>query len=240
MAPKDDDKPLELMAETETKMTNNGKNGKDSSKSKSKGGKNNSNGDMIDDANAMSDEDRALKERLETCVSTLINEADEIAVTPAIRLRAIDVIVTELRSATASMTSVPKPLKFLRPKYDILKGYYASIALDESVEGDKELIYLRARLGDVLAVLAMTLGKHGEKSYMYSRHCSILLIVGEYDIFFLNRTSIKNLIPDYLLLPSVPPLRDGYNDDDDDDDAKQRSVSLSTLNSRGQEITTYS
>ena len=235
MAPKDDDKPLELMAETETKMTNNGKNGKDSSKSKSKGSKNN-NGDIIDDTNAMSDEDRALKERLETCVSTLINEADEIAVTPAIRLKAIDVIVTELRSATASMTSVPKPLKFLRPKYDILKGYYASIALDKSVEGDKEMIYLRARLGDVLAVLAMTLGKHGKKKVIL--YCSILLIVGEYDIFFFNRTSINNIIPDYLLLPSVPPLRDGYNDDDDD--AKQRSVSLSTLNSRGRKITTYS
>ena len=167
MAPKDDDKPLELMAETETKTTNNGKNGKDSSKSKSKGGKNNI-GDIIDDTNAMSDEDRALKERLETCVSTLINEADEIAVTPAIRLKAIDVIVAELRSATASMTSVPKPLKFLRPKYDILKGYYASIALDKSVEGDKEMIYLRARLGDVLAVLAMTLGKHGKKKLLHA------------------------------------------------------------------------
>lgn len=166
MAPKDDDKPLELMAETETKMTNNGKNnGKDSTKSKSKSNKNNggkNNGDIIDDTNAMSDEDRALKERLETCVSTLINEASEVAVTPAIRLKAMDVIVTELRSATASMTSVPKPLKFLRPKYDILKGYYTSIALDKSIEGDKEMMYLRARLGDVLAVLAMTLGKHGK------------------------------------------------------------------------------
>jgi 26S proteasome regulatory subunit N1 len=182
MAPKDDDKPLELMAETETKMTNNGKNnGKDSTKSKSKsnkknGGKNSNNGDIIDDTNAMSDEDRALKERLETCVSTLINEAAEVAVTPAIRLKAIDVIVTELRSATASMTSVPKPLKFLRPKYDILKGYYNSIALDKSVEGDKEMIYLRARLGDVLAVLAMTLGKHGTFVIILSTWFNFLLI----------------------------------------------------------------
>lgn len=177
MAPKDDDTPLELMAETETKMTNNGKNGKDSKSSTSKGGKN-SKGDIVDDKNAMSDEDRALKERLETCVSTIINEAAEVAVTPAIRLKAIDVIVTELRSATASMTSVPKPLKFLRPKYDILKRYYGSIALDKSVEGDKEMIYLRARLGDVLAVLAMTLGKHG-KLLLYSRHGQLSFIGGK-------------------------------------------------------------
>ncbi|KAL3762002.1 hypothetical protein ACHAW5_008226 [Stephanodiscus triporus] len=164
MAPKDDDKPLELMAETETKRK--GANGKKDDKKRSgkgKDGKKNDNGDMIDDSNAMSEEDRQLKERLETCVSTLINESNEAAVTPAIRLKAIDVIVAELRSATSSMTSVPKPLKFLRPKFDVLKGYYGSIAEDKGVEGDREMVYLRARLGDVLAVLAMTLGKHEER-----------------------------------------------------------------------------
>lgn len=160
MPPKDDDKPVELMAETETKRRAAANGKKDDKK---KGGKKKyDNGGEIDDTNTMSEEDRQLKERLETCVSTLINESNEEAVTPAIRLKAIDVIVTELRSATSSMTSVPKPLKFLRPKYDVLKGYYGSIAEDKSVEGDREMVYLRARLGDVLAVLAMTLGKHGE------------------------------------------------------------------------------
>jgi 26S proteasome regulatory subunit N1 len=163
MAPKSDDKPVELMAETETKKKD-GKNGTKDGNKKRKDGKKkkNDSGDVIDDANAMSEEDKQLKERLETCVSTLINESNEVAVTPAIRLKAIDVIVSELRSATSSMTSVPKPLKFLRPKYDALKGYYGSIAGDAGVDGDREMVYLRARLGDVLAVLAMTLGKHGE------------------------------------------------------------------------------
>ncbi len=163
MPPKDDDKPVELMAETETKRKAAAHGKKDDKK---KGGKKkNDSGGEIDDTNAMSEEDRQLKERLETCVSTLINESNEAAVTPAIRLKAIDVIVTELRSATSSMTSVPKPLKFLRPKYDVLKGYYGSIAEDKSVEDAREMVYLRARLGDVLAVLAMTLGKHGEFPY---------------------------------------------------------------------------
>jgi 26S proteasome regulatory subunit N1 len=161
MPPKDDDKPVELMAETQTKRKA-AANGKKDDKKKGGKKKNDNGGGEIDDANAMSEEDRQLKERLETCVSTLINESNEAAVTPAIRLKAIDVIVAELRSATSSMTSVPKPLKFLRPKYDVLKGYYGSIVEDESVEGDREMVYLRARLGDVLAVLAMTLGKHGE------------------------------------------------------------------------------
>lgn len=151
MAPKSNEKPVEIAAETESKKANN--DGKDKKKSKK-----NDNPDIIEDDNAMSEEDRELKERLETCVSTLINEKSEASVTTAIRLKALDVIVTELRSATSSMTSVPKPLKFLRPKYETLKEYYGTIG--ES--GEEEVVFLRARLGDVLAVLAMTLGKHGE------------------------------------------------------------------------------
>lgn len=108
-----------------------------------------------------SEEDRELKERLETCVSTLINkEADEKVTTP-IRLNALDVIVTELRSATSSMTSVPKPLKFLRPHYNDLKELYKKISSEEKSPAD--IIDLRARLADVLAVLAMTLGKQEDR-----------------------------------------------------------------------------
>jgi 26S proteasome regulatory subunit N1 len=154
MAPKSDEKPVELTAETESKKTtDNGK--KDKKKSKK-----NDNPDIVEDDNAMSEEDRELKERLETCVSTLINEKSEASVTTQIRLNALDVIVTELRSATSSMTSVPKPLKFLRPKFETLKEYYGTIGDDST---DKEVLFLRARLGDVLAVLAMTLGKHDER-----------------------------------------------------------------------------
>mmetsp|Transcript_37776 Transcript_37776/g.80694 ORF Transcript_37776/g.80694 Transcript_37776/m.80694 type:complete len:945 (-) Transcript_37776:128-2962(-) len=156
MAPKDDDKPVELMADTESKKHNGKKKPKDGKKKDKKSD------DIVDDENAMSEEDRELKERLETCVSTLINEANEASVTTPIRLKALDVIVTELRSATSSMTSVPKPLKFLRPKFDVLKEYHGDIG-DRDARGDKELLFLRARLGDVLAVLAMTLGKHEER-----------------------------------------------------------------------------
>lgn len=187
MAPKDsgeDDKPVELMAETKngsSKIKENGKKKKDASKkSKDKSKKSD---EIEDDQNAMSEEDKELKERLETCVSTLINEANEASVTIPIRLKALDVIVTELRSATSSMTSVPKPLKFLRPKFDSLKGYYESIqGGEEGAVTDKELLFLRARLGDVLAVLAMTLGKHGEYYFVWfaelwaSSHCIFILL----------------------------------------------------------------
>ena len=41
-----------------------------------------------------------------------------------IRTAALNQIRTEVASATSSMTSVPKPLKFLRPHYDAFKEYY--------------------------------------------------------------------------------------------------------------------
>ena len=38
--------------------------------------------------------------------------------------KALEDIRVEIRSATSSMTSVPKPLKFLRPHFDLFKKYY--------------------------------------------------------------------------------------------------------------------
>jgi len=108
----------------------------------------------------MSEEDKELKERLDTCVSTVLNEKNESAVTAPIRLKALDVIVTELRTATSSMTSVPKPLKFLRPHFAPLTSLYASIQNDSL---DTPMLELRARVADLLAVLAMTMGNHEER-----------------------------------------------------------------------------
>ena len=111
-------------------------------------------------ADTMSDEDKELKERLDTCVGTVQNKDQEAAVTAQIRLNALDVIVTELRTATASMTSVPKPLKFLRPHFASLTELYT--AVEKEGDNDLKMLELRARLADVLSVLAMTMGKHGE------------------------------------------------------------------------------
>lgn len=66
-------------------------------------------------------------------------------------------MVDELRSATSSMTSVPKPLKFLRGHWSELKECYGGLGGD-GADG----VFLKARLGDVLAVLAMTMGDRGE------------------------------------------------------------------------------
>lgn len=111
-------------------------------------------------ADTMSDEDKELKERLDTCVGTVSNKDQEAAVTAQIRLNALDVIVTELRTATASMTSVPKPLKFLRPHFASLTEVYTVV--EKEGDGDLAMIEMRARLADVVSVLAMTMGKPGK------------------------------------------------------------------------------
>jgi 26S proteasome regulatory subunit N1 len=113
---------------------------------------------------SMSEEDLELKERLETCVSTVINKEKEAAVTIALRQKALDVIVNELRTATSSMTSVPKPLKFLRPHFADIQTLYQSLVNNEAATAaaDNETLEFRARLSDVLSVLAMTMGKPGE------------------------------------------------------------------------------
>jgi 26S proteasome regulatory subunit N1 len=109
---------------------------------------------------ALSEEDKQLKERLDTCVATITNQSNEASVTVGIRQKALDVIVTELRTATSSMTSVPKPLKFLRPHFAAIKKVFTEF----SIATDNESIEFRARVADVLAVLAMTMGNPGECS----------------------------------------------------------------------------
>lgn len=150
MPPANEENAVGLTSETDKKSKKND----DAKVKKGKKGTD----EKEDAADAMSEEDQELKDRLETCVSTVLNVANEDAVTVPLRLKALDVIVTELRSATSSMTSVPKPLKFLRPHFDDIKKLHGSIA-----DSDGEMLGLRARLADVLAVLAMTMGKHEER-----------------------------------------------------------------------------
>ncbi|PWA58583.1 hypothetical protein CTI12_AA249380 [Artemisia annua] len=70
-------------------------------------------------------------------------------------MRFLDVsnpINQEIRTSTSSMTSVPKPLKFLRPHYGTLKSFYESMP-----ESD-----LKKLLADTLSVLALTMYADGE------------------------------------------------------------------------------
>ena len=164
MAPKDTDtKAVPVTAEADKKKD------EDDAKNTKKNNKGANSSDDLIQEDTMSEEDRELKERLETCVSTVLNEASEASVTIPIRNNALDVIVNELRTATSSMTSVPKPLKFLRPHFAPIKTLYTTF---QDADLEKDSLEFRARLADVLAVLAMTMGKPGEffAIFLKSKH----------------------------------------------------------------------
>jgi 26S proteasome regulatory subunit N1 len=137
---------------------------------------------------SMSEDDLELKERLETCVSTVINKEKEAAVTIALRQKALDVIVNELRTATSSMTSVPKPLKFLRPHFADIQTLYQSLVNNEAAAADNETLEFRARLADVLSVLAMTMGKPEERESLKYK----LLGMKDYDTLIAKGVASKH------------------------------------------------
>ncbi|XP_065855782.1 26S proteasome non-ATPase regulatory subunit 2 homolog A-like isoform X2 [Euphorbia lathyris] len=101
----------------------------------------------------LSDEDIALKQQLELYVER-IQYPD-----PGLQKVALESMRQEIRSATSSMTSVPKPLKFLRPHYGTLKAYY-----DTMVESEQ-----KKYLADILSVLVLTMSAEGERESLKYR-----------------------------------------------------------------------
>ncbi|MCO5574673.1 hypothetical protein L7F22_028463 [Adiantum nelumboides] len=93
----------------------------------------------------LSEEDLQLKNELEMLVERL--EA------------ALESLRTLIRTSTSSMTSVPKPLKFLRPHYPDLKKIYEQW----SDSSDKALF------AEILSVLAMTYSDSGERETLKFR-----------------------------------------------------------------------
>ncbi|CAF0712055.1 unnamed protein product [Brachionus calyciflorus] len=94
----------------------------------------------------LSDEDKQLKDELLLCVQRL-TESDEKLYKPA-----LEILRTKIKESTSSMTSVPKPLKFLRNQYDTLKSVYEKIH-DKTT---KEFC------ADIVSVLGMTISDKRE------------------------------------------------------------------------------
>ncbi|KAF8801079.1 26S proteasome regulatory complex, non-ATPase subcomplex, Rpn1 subunit [Phlegmacium glaucopus] len=88
----------------------------------------------------LSEEDQHLKDQLEMLVERLKESNAELY------RAALETLRTLIRTSTSSMTSVPKPLKFLRPHYPDLQALYETWPPSE----DKSLF------ADILSVLAMT------------------------------------------------------------------------------------
>ncbi|XP_060516372.1 26S proteasome non-ATPase regulatory subunit 2 [Cylas formicarius] len=124
-----------------------------------------------DDKSELSEEDKQLQDELNLCVERL-QENDE-----SLYLAALYALASRIKASTTSMTSVPKPLKFMRPHYDTMKQIYEKIK-DEKV---------KRVCADIVSVLTMTLGegreclkyrllsdldKIGEWGHEYVRHLS--------------------------------------------------------------------
>ncbi|XVE92732.1 hypothetical protein REPUB_Repub01dG0125000 [Reevesia pubescens] len=120
----------------------------------------------------LSEEDLALKQQLELYVER-VQDPD-----PGLQKVALESMREEIRTSTSSMTSVPKPLKFLRPHYGTLKAFYDTIP-----ESD-----LKKYLADILSVLALTMSAEGERESLKYR-----LLGSEGDIGSWGHEYVRNL-----------------------------------------------
>ncbi|KAJ3898257.1 armadillo-type protein [Lentinula edodes] len=92
------------------------------------------------DGDELSEEDLQLRSELEMLVERL-KESDTELYRPA-----LESLRTLIRTSTSSMTSVPKPLKFLRPHFPDLQTLYETWPASEN----------KSQFADILSVLAMT------------------------------------------------------------------------------------
>ncbi|EEF44376.1 26S proteasome non-ATPase regulatory subunit 2 homolog A [Ricinus communis] len=120
----------------------------------------------------LSDEDLALKQQLELYVERA-QDPD-----PALQKVALESMRQEIRTSTSSMTSVPKPLKFLRPHYGTLKAFYETMTDSD----------LKKLLADILSVLALTMSAEGERESLKYR-----LLGSESDIGSWGHEYVRNL-----------------------------------------------
>ncbi|KAI0406181.1 armadillo-type protein [Xylaria palmicola] len=132
-APKAADKGKGKAADSKPDEANEGKDGLPQAKGKQ-------DDDKVDATEELSEEDQQLKSELEMLVERL-TESDASLYKPA-----LEAMKTSIKTSTSSMTAVPKPLKFLRPHYELLTKLY-----EDWPEGDN-----KASLADVLSVIGMT------------------------------------------------------------------------------------
>lgn len=94
------------------------------------------------------DDNQVQQAEINTLVDAIKQDNEQLIVPALEQLRSI------IRESTTSMTSIPKPLKYLRNKYNDLKAAHSSIK-SEQVKRD---------LADIISILAMTITEGTSKS----------------------------------------------------------------------------
>ncbi|KAJ0970735.1 hypothetical protein J5N97_018694 [Dioscorea zingiberensis] len=128
----------------------------------------------------LSEEDLALKQQLELYVDR-VQDPD-----PGVQKFALESMRQEIRSSTSSMTSVPKPLKFLRPHYGTLKAYFEMVMDDSDLKCRSTLL--------IYSVLALTMSAEGERESLKYR-----LLGSEGDIGSWGHEYVRNLAGEIYL-----------------------------------------
>eukprot|EP00164_Ancoracysta_twista_P000419 GFYU01000568.1.p1 GENE.GFYU01000568.1~~GFYU01000568.1.p1 ORF type:complete len:882 (-),score=333.91 GFYU01000568.1:196-2841(-) len=157
----------------------------------------------------MTEEDLKLKADLELMVER-VSDAK-----PEIQKAALDNLTKEIRESTSSMTSIPKPLKFLRPHFKTCKDVYDGLAAGSPN---------KAQFADVLSVMAMTMGKKDERESLNFRlqggattlkewgHEYIRTLCGEIPAEFTVREKDGKGVDDLLkLVDDIVPIHIGHN-----------------------------
>ncbi|RKP21880.1 26S proteasome regulatory complex, non-ATPase subcomplex, Rpn1 subunit [Rozella allomycis CSF55] len=99
----------------------------------------------------LNEEDMNLKQELEHLVERLGDKNEEH------QRQALEGLKNSIRTATTSMTSVPKPLKFLRPHFKDMEAKYKGYK-----EGEN-----KRRFAEIMSVLAMTFAEEGKNLVLY-------------------------------------------------------------------------
>ncbi len=97
----------------------------------------------------LSEDDKILKEELDLCVTRL--QENDVKLYHG----ALESLRKLIRASTTSMTSVPKPLKFMIEHYDTMKAVY------EKIDGNT-MRQVKSDCADIVSVLSMTMGENNE------------------------------------------------------------------------------
>lgn len=95
----------------------------------------------------LSEEDKQLKEELELCVTRL--QENDRNLYPG----ALESLRKLIRASTTSMTSVPKPLKFMIPHFETMKAVYEKLEANTVVKKE---------CADIVSILSMTMSDKNE------------------------------------------------------------------------------
>ncbi|XP_055637853.1 26S proteasome non-ATPase regulatory subunit 2 [Toxorhynchites rutilus septentrionalis] len=114
--------------------------------------------DLEDEKIELSDEDKQLKDELTMLVERLQDSATELY------HPSLETMAKLIKASTTSMTSVPKPLKFMRSHFDSMKKIHQKLVAIQKGSASAKLA------AEIISVLAMTMGG-GKECLVYRLLC---------------------------------------------------------------------